>query len=91
MLRQAYSFSDEPTALAAFGADDWAMVQSWVAVTGTLHHATGETTTDADGNAVTVMETLSGFHVDAIDAVGDGAHFPSDGRVYPKSPSMGVM
>ena len=91
MLRQSYAFPDEQTALAAFKIDDWAMVQSWVAVHGTLYRATGETATDADGSAVEVMAALDGFYVDAVDAVGDGAHFPLGNRVNPKSPSMGIM
>ena len=91
MTRQSYAFPDEQTALAAFGVDDWAEVSSWLAVHGTLYRATGETVTDADGNPVPVMEPLGGFHVDAVDAAGDGARFPSTYRVDPANPIMGVM
>ena len=94
MLRQSYAFPDEQTARADFGLVDgveWVTLSSWVVAHGTLYHATGETTTDADGDDVPVMEAMGGFHVDAVDAAGDGAKLPEAHRVYPGTPSAGIM
>jgi len=94
MLRQSYAFPDEQTARAAFGLVDgveWVTLSSWVVAHGALYHATGETTTDAEGNTVPVMEAMNGFHVDAVDAAGGGERFPATYRVFPGTPSAGIM
>lgn len=91
MIRQSYAFPNEETALAAFGITDWDEVSSWVVAHGTLYRDTGETVTDADGNSFPVMEPIEDFHVDAVSATGDASHFPADYRVYPDTPSAGIM
>ena len=94
MVRQSYAFADEATARAAFGLAagvPWATLSSWVVAHGTLYYPTGETTTDEGGNPVDIMEAISGFHVDAVDAAGGGAHFPTVHHVNPTSPSVGIM
>jgi len=90
-VRQSYHFSDEASALRAFGVTEWDGLRSWLAVHGTLYRKTGTTLTDSEGHQYAETEALRGFHVDAVDASGNDAHFPAGNRVYPVTPSMGVM
>jgi len=90
-VRQSYSFPDEAAALAAFNVTEWDSLRSWVAVHGTLYRNTGRMLTDSEGNPYAETEAIDGFHVDALDASGNGARFPAGNRVYPVTPSMGVM
>lgn len=90
-VRQSYSFANEAEALRAFNATEWDGLRSWVAVHGTLYRNTGRTLTDSEGNPYAETEALRGFHVDAVSANGNVEAFPAGNRVYPITPSMGVM